>query len=154
MLKFFRSSLRHSARSLLVSAAPTSLPFLFSYYLTLVLFSPQSFLCLKLCGRSGRNCLLSPTVLSGYNGSPDTRFSWGTTWLMSWPDKKCYLRSLQSLVVSLLLSRTGDVLSHRNSLTHRSPRFHRGTCAPSSCSLCSLSSSLQRTQPSVRFLSL
>ena len=27
--------------------------------------------------------------------------------------------------------------------------FHRGACAPSSCSLCSLSSTLQRTQPTV-----
>ena len=35
-----------------------------------------------------------------------------------------------------------------------SPDFHRGTCAPSSCSLCSLSSSLQRTQLTVKFLSL
>ena len=86
MLKFFRSSLRHSARSLLVSAAPTSLPFLFSYYL-------------KLCGRSRRNCLLSP-VLSGYNGSPDICFSRGTMGPMSWPDEERYLRSLQSLVVS------------------------------------------------------
>ena len=32
--------------------------------------------------------------------------------------------------------------------------FHQGICAPSSCSLCPLSSTLQRTQPSVRFLSL
>ena len=40
-------------------------------------------LYLKLCGRSGRNCLLSP-VLSGCNGSPDTRFSWGTTGHFSW----------------------------------------------------------------------
>ena len=32
--------------------------------------------------------------------------------------------------------------------------FHRGTCAPSSCSLCPLSSTLQRTQPFFRFLSL
>ena len=52
---------------------------LFSYYLTLVLSSPPyPFLhlspYLKLCGRSGRNCLLSPPVLSGYNGSPGTRF--------------------------------------------------------------------------------
>ena len=31
--------------------------------------------------------------------------------------------------------------------------FHRGTCAPSSCSLCSILSTLQRTQPTVRFLS-
>ena len=44
MLKFFRRSLRHSARSLLVSAAPTSLPFIFSSCLTLVLSSPPSFL--------------------------------------------------------------------------------------------------------------
>ena len=38
---------------------------------------------LKLCGRSCRNCLLFPAVLSDYNGSPDTRFSRGTTRLMS-----------------------------------------------------------------------
>ena len=50
---------------------------------------------------------------------------------MSWPDGVRYLHFLQSLVVSLLLSlvsslvfcRTGGVLSHRNSLTHRFPRF-------------------------------
>ena len=44
MFKFFRGSLRYSIRSLLVSAAPTSLPFLFSSYLILVLSSPPSFL--------------------------------------------------------------------------------------------------------------
>ena len=44
---------------------------------------------------------LSP-VVSGYNGSPDTRFFWGTTRLMSWPDGERYLRPLQSLVVSFL----------------------------------------------------
>ena len=63
----------------------------FSYYLTLVLSSPPCPLphlssCLKLCGRSGRNCVLFPFVLSGYNGSPDSRFSRGTTRLMSLPD--------------------------------------------------------------------
>ena len=107
----------------------------FSYYLTLALFSPPCPLLhlssyLKLSSRSGRNCLLSP-VLSGYNGSPDTRFSRGTTRLMSWPDGERYLRPPQSLVVSLLLflvstlvlSRTGGVLSPLNSLTHRFPRF-------------------------------
>ena len=81
--------------------------------------------------RSGRNCLLSPPVLSDHNGSPDTRFSWGMTRLMSWPDGECYSRPPQSLVVSLLLSlvstlvlsRTGGVPSYRNSLTHRFPRF-------------------------------
>ena len=60
---------------------------LFSYYLTLVLSSPPCPLLhlscyIKLCGRSGRNCLLSP-VLSGYNGSPDTRFYRKTIRLMS-----------------------------------------------------------------------
>ena len=108
---------------------------LFSYYLTLALSSPLSPLLrfsfyLKLCGRSGRTCLLSP-VPSGYIGSPDTRFSPGTTQLMDWPDGERYLRPLQSLVISLLLflvctllfSRTGGELSHRNSSTSRFPRF-------------------------------
>ena len=105
------------------------------YYLTLVLSSPPCYLLhlssyLKLCGRSGRNGLLSPPVLSGYNGSPDTCFSRGTTRLMSWPDWKCYLHPPQSLVVSLLFfestlvfSRAGGILSHLNSLTHGFPRF-------------------------------
>ena len=109
---------------------------LFSFYLTLVLSSPPCpFLHLSfyfsLFGRSGKNCLLSPPVPSGYNGFPDTRFSRETTRLMSWPDGECYLRLLQSLVVSLLLSfvstlvfsRTGGVLSHRNSSTNRFPRL-------------------------------
>ena len=95
------------------------------------LSSPPSFLHLNLCGRSGRNCLISPPVLSGYNGSPDIRFSWEMTRLMSWPDGEHYLRPLQSLVVSLLLSlvsalvfsRIGGVLSHLNSSTHRFPQF-------------------------------
>ena len=43
------------------------------------------------------NCLLSPPVLSGYNGSPNTRFSRGTTHLMSWPDGEHYSCPLQSL---------------------------------------------------------
>ena len=108
---------------------------LFSSYLILVLFSPLCPLLrlsfyLKLCGRSGRNCLLC-SVLSGYNGSPDICFSRGTTRLMSWPDGERYLHPLQSLVVSLLISlvytlvffRTRGVLSHRNPLTRRFPRF-------------------------------
>ena len=86
---------------------------------------------LKLCGRSGRTCLVSPPVLSGYNGSPDTRFSRGTTRLTSLPDEELYLSPPQSLVVSLLLSlvstlvfsRTGGVLSLRSIVTHRFPRF-------------------------------
>ena len=97
---------------------------LFFSCLTLVLSSPPCPLLhlscyLKLCGRSGRNCPSSLPVLSGYNGFPDTRFSRGTTQLMSLPDGERYLRPPQSLVVSLLLSlvstlvfsRTGGVLS-------------------------------------------
>ena len=147
------------------STNKSAIYFLF-YCLTLVLSSPPYHLLhlssyLKLCGRSGRNCLLCP-VQSGYNGSSDTRFSRGTTRLMSWPDGERYSRPPQSLVVSLLLSlvstllfsRTGGVLSHLNFLIQGSLNFHQDTCAPSSCSLCSLSSTLQRTQPTVRFLSL
>ena len=97
---------------------------LFSSCLTLILFLPPCPVLhlssyLKLCGRSGRNCLLSPVLLD-YNGSPDTRFSQGTMRLMSWPDRVHYLCPPQSLVVALLLplvstlvlSRTGGVLSH------------------------------------------
>ena len=58
---------------------------------------------LKLCGRSRRNCLLSPPVLSGYNESPDICFSRGMTRLMSWPDGECYSCPLQFLIVSLSL---------------------------------------------------
>ena len=117
------------------SIIKSAISLLFSYYLTLVLSSPICHLFrlsfyLKLCDRSGRNCLFSP-VLSGYNGSPDIRFSRGTTRLMSLPDGERYLHPPQSLVVSLLLSlvstlvlsRTGGVLSHRSSLKHRFPRF-------------------------------
>ena len=108
---------------------------LFFSCLILVLSSPPCPLLhlssyLKLCGRSGRNCPSSP-VLSGYNGSPDTRFSRGTTQLMSLPDGERCLRPPQSPVVSLLLSlvstlvlsRTGGVLSLQSILTHRFPQF-------------------------------
>ena len=97
--------------------------FLLFYYLTLVLSSSPCLLdlssYLKLCGRSGRNCLLSPVPLDS-NGSPDTCFSSGTTRLMSWLEGVRYLRPPQSLVVSLLplvLSRSGGVLFHRSSDT-------------------------------------
>ena len=114
----------------------SAISLLFSSKLTLVLSSQFFSLLrlssyLKLCGRSGRNCFLSPPVLSSLNESPDTRFSRGMTRMMSWPDGEHYLRPPQPLVVSLLLSlvstlvlpRTGGVLSHLHSLTHRFPRF-------------------------------
>ena len=89
---------------------------------------PQSFLW-----QVWRNCLLSPPVLLDYSGSPNTRFSRGTTRLMSWPDGERYSCPQQSLVVSLvstlLCSRTGGVLSHQNSSIHRFPRFPRGAYA-------------------------
>ena len=79
---------------------------------------------------SVRNCLLSSPVLSGYNGSPDTRFSQGTVRLMSWPVGECYLFPQQSFVVTLLslvstlvFSQTGGILSHVNSSTHKFFRF-------------------------------
>ena len=80
----------------------------FSSSLTLALSLPPCsppcfFFYLNLSGRSGRNCLLSPPVLLGCNGSPDTHFSRGTTQLMSWPDGERYSCTLQSLVVSLLV---------------------------------------------------
>ena len=78
---------------------------------------------------------------------PDTGFSRGTTWLMSWPDGERFLRPPQSLVVSLLLSlvstlvfsRTGGVLSHRNTLTHRFPQFpSRNLCSLVTFAVCCL----------------
>ena len=114
----------------------SAISLLFSSYLTLVLSLPPCSLLhrsfyLKLCGRSGRNCFLSLSVPLDYNGCLDTRFSQKTTRLMSWPDGVRYLCPPQSLVVSLLLplvstlvlSRTGGVLSHRSILTHRFSRF-------------------------------
>ena len=116
----------------------------FLFYLTLVLSSPLCPLLhlssyLNLSGRSGSNCPLSPPVLSGYNGSPDTRFSCETARLMSWPDGVRYLRPLKFLALSLVLSlvftfvfsRTGGVLSHQHFSTHRFPRFPpRNLCSP------------------------
>ena len=60
---------------------------LFSY-LTLALSSPPcSFLHLSFyLDLFGKNYLLSAPLLSGYNWSLNTRFSRGTTRLMSWPD--------------------------------------------------------------------
>ena len=115
------------------STNKSAISLLFSYYLTLNLSSPPCPLLHlsfypKLSGRSDRNCLLSLPVISGYNGSSDTRFSRGTTRLMSWSDGERYLHPLRFLVVSLLLStflfsRTVGVLSHRSSSTRRFPQF-------------------------------
>ena len=125
--------------SSMISRPLCLLPPLFS--LTIWPFgSPPSRFYLNLFGISDKNCLLlSPPVLSGHNGSTDTRFSRETMRLMSWPDGERYSYPPQSLVVSLLLSlvspvlfsRTRGVLFHQNSLTHKFPRF-------SPTNLCSL----------------
>ena len=90
------------------STNKSTISLLFSYYLTLVPFSlpcPHLYLSsyFNFCGRSGRNCLLSPPVLSDYNGSPDMRLCRETSRLASWPDGERYLCPLQSLVVSPLI---------------------------------------------------
>ena len=62
---------------------------------------------------------------------------------------------LLSLVSTLVLSQTGGVLSHLNFLTYRFLRFPlRNLCSLVMLAVSSLSSLLQRTQPSFRFLSL
>ena len=95
------------------------------------LSSPLSFLSPQFLWQICRNCLLSSPVLPDYNGSPDTRFSGGTTRMISWQEGEHFLHPLQSFVVSLLLflvftlffSWTGGVLSHRNFSTRRFFRF-------------------------------
>ena len=134
MFKFF--SLKPSPFcTLFADLGSTNMPptvLLFFFYVTLVLSSPlcpllRLFFYLNLCGRSRRNCLLSPPVLSRYNGSPDTRFSRGTTRPMRSallaPSAFPLVSLLFSLVSTLVLSRTGGVLSHLNSLTHGFPQF-------------------------------
>ena len=99
---------------------------LFSYYLTLVLSSPLSFLLSQTLWQIWHELSSLSSCSIRLQWSPDTRFYRGTTRLMSWPDRERYLRPPQSLVVSLLLSlvssllfsRTGGVLSHLNSWTH------------------------------------
>ena len=105
---------------------------LFSSYLILILSSSSCSLLSLSCylNLSGRNCLLSSPVLSGYNGSLDTCFFRETAQLMSWPDGERYSCPQQFLVIFFLslisthhFSLTGGVLSHRSSLTHRFPQF-------------------------------
>ena len=61
---------------------------LFFDNLTLALSSPPSFLMPQTLWQELSS--LSPLVRSGCNGSPDIRFSWRTTRLMSWPDGERY----------------------------------------------------------------
>ena len=69
--------------------------------ISLLLFDSRSFLLSQTLWQIWQK-LSSLPVLSDYNESRDTRFFWGMTRLMSWPDGERYLRPLQSLVVSLI----------------------------------------------------
>ena len=129
MLKFFRRSLRHSARSLLVSAAPTSLPFIFSSCLTLVLSSPSSFLLSQTLWQIWQElsslsfCSIRLQWVPGHSFLPgnDTADELATRGALLAPSAiPC---SLLPLVSTLVLSRTGGVLSHQSFLTNRFPRF-------------------------------
>ena len=122
---------------MLVSAAPTSLLFLISSILSdsrsVLPLCPLIRLscCLKLSDRSGSNCLYSSSVLSGYNKSLDTRFFRETTQLMKLAKQRALLVSsaIRCTLFSFIFhihscfSRTGGVMSHLNSLTHRFVQF-------------------------------
>ena len=123
--------------SLLVSAAPTSLSLLLSDSRSILatLSIPPSFLLPQslpdLAGTVFSLLLFYQATIR----STDSRFSWGTTRLMSWASGERYSCPLQSIVVSALTSRirfswTGGVLSHLNSSIDRFPRFpSRNLCS-------------------------
>ena len=119
------------------STNKSAISLLFFYYLTVALSSPlcpllRLFSYLKFSGRCGRNCLLAPSALSGYNGSPDTRFSPGTTpgttrdelarrGVLFVPSAiPCSLSPFLFCIHSCLFS-DWSVLSHQNFLTNRFP---------------------------------
>ena len=168
MLKFFRWSLRHSARLLLVSAAPTSLPFLFSFPIIWLSFCsrhPVLSLIFPLISNSVADLAGTVFSLLFYQATmgPRTLISTGKRrgwWAGQTGSAICALRnplySLSSYISYPFSSYLGleaycliEILWHTGSLD-----FHRGTCASSSCSLCPLSFTLQPTQPSFWFLSL
>ena len=142
---------------ILALAAPTSLPFISSFPFRLSLcrsFLRLSFYC-KLCGRCDMNSLLSLLLLSGNNGSLDTRFSNEMRRLLSWPGRVRYFCPLQSFVLSLLLVFastllffwTGGIPPLYNSLTCRLPRFPLKNLCPLITLALFFLSLLQQTQP-------
>ena len=132
MLKFFRWSLRHSASSLLVSAAPTCLPLLFSY-LILALFSPLCPLLhfffylnlwqelFSLSSRSIKLQWIHGHLFLSSNDAADKLTRWGALLVPS----AIPLQSLFSYLSYPLFSFfwTEGVMSRLNSSTHRFPRF-------------------------------
>ena len=128
MLKFFRSSMQQFCKLSvgLGSSNNTVISLLSSSLQSHALFVPNCPLLrlsfyFKSSGTSGRNCVFSPSLLSSYNGSPDTRFFRATTRLMSLPGEEHYFSLLYSLVSTLLISQTGGARTHLSSTTHKSP---------------------------------
>ena len=143
------------------STNKSAISLLFSYYLTLVLSSPPSFLLSQTLWQiwqqlSSLSCSIRLHWVPGHSFLPgnDAGDELARRGALLVPSAiSCSLSPLISRIHSRLISdRRRTVLSkffkHSGSLD-----FHRGICTPSSCSLCPLSSLLQRTQPSFRFLS-
>ena len=93
------------------------------------LSSPSSFLLPQTLWQIWQELFFLSSCYIRLQCVPGHSFPSGTTRLMSWPDGERYLRPLQSFAVSLLLSlvstlvfsRTGGVMPHLNSSTHRFP---------------------------------
>ena len=77
----------------------------------LVLFYPPSFLLSQTLWLIWQELSSLSFCSIRLQWSPDTHFTQGTMRLMSWPDGERYLRPLQSLVVSFLLSLVSTLFS-------------------------------------------
>ena len=103
----------------------------FSYYLTLVLSSPPSFLSSQTLWHIWRelsffsSCSIRLQWVPGHSLLPgnDTADELAKRGALLAPPQSLVVSLLLSLVSTLAFSRTGGVLSHQSILTHRFPRF-------------------------------